>query len=116
MAPTTLPGMKTTTTQNGRDVKVSGYPVRVCELLATLEGTRYLERVMITDPANINKAKKAIKKSFQTQLDGKGFSLVEVLSPCPVNWGKSPLDGLKFVKEEMTKYFKIGVIKDETIQ
>ncbi len=116
MAPTTLPGMKTTTTQNGRDVKVSGYPVRVCELLATLEGTRYLERVMVTDPANINKAKKAIKKAFQAQLDRKGFSLVEVLSPCPVNWGKSPLDGLKFVKEEMTKYFKLGVIKDETVQ
>ena len=114
MAPTTLPGMKTTTTQTGRDVKLMGHALRVSELLSTLDGAVYLERTAITDPLNVNRTKKAVKKAFQNQLAGLGFSMVEVLSPCPVNWGKTPLDALKFVKTEMMDYFKLGVIKDLT--
>ncbi len=114
MAPTTLPGMKTTTTQAGRDVKLMGHALRVSELLSTLDGAVYLERTAISDPLNVNRTKKAVKKAFQNQLDGLGFSMIEVLSPCPVNWGKTPLEALKFVKTEMVGYFKLGVIKDLT--
>ncbi|MFH1825275.1 MAG: thiamine pyrophosphate-dependent enzyme [Candidatus Firestonebacteria bacterium] len=114
MAPTTLLGQKTTTTPDGRDAKLAGYPLKVCELLASLEGAVYLERVTLINPANVLKAKKAIKKAFQNQIDGLGFSLVEVLSQCPVNWGLNPLDALKFVKEKMMSYFPVGVIKDRT--
>ena len=116
MAPTTLPGMKTTTTPSGRDVKLMGHALRVSELLATVEGSVYLERTTIIDPVNVGRTKKAIKKAFQNQLDGLGFSLVEVLSPCPVNWGKTPLEALEFIKTDMMEYFKLGVIKDKTIK
>jgi len=116
MAPTTLPGMKTTTTQKGRDVAVAGYPMRVSELLSTLEGAAYIERVTVTDPANVVKAKKAIKKAFLNQIDHAGFSFVEVLSPCPVNWGLKPLEALTFIKEKMIPYFKLGVIKDKAAE
>jgi 2-oxoglutarate ferredoxin oxidoreductase subunit beta len=112
MAPTTLLGQKTTTTPYGRDPKLAGYPLKVCELLATIEGAVYLERVALINPAHVLKAKKAIKKAFQVQLNGEGFSLVEVLSQCPVNWGLKPLDALKFVKEKMMTYFNVGVIKE----
>ncbi len=114
MAPTTLPGMKTTTTPKGRDVAVAGYPMRVSELLSTLEGAAYIERVTLIDPASVVKAKKAIKKAFLNQIDHYGFSFVEVLSPCPVNWGLKPLEALTFIKEKMMPYFKLGVIKDKT--
>lgn len=114
MAPTTLPGMKTTTSQEGRDVKVAGYPLRVSELLSSLEGAVYIERVTVIDPANVVKAKKAIKKAFLNQVNNVGFSFVEVLSPCPINWGLKPLEALKFVKEKMMPYYKLGVIKDKS--
>lgn len=111
MAPTTLPGQRTATTPLGRDTKLDGYPLRVCELLATLEGACYLERTTVTSPPAVRKTKNAIRKAFQAQLDGKGFALVEVLSPCPSRWGMSPVDALKFVDEEMTKFFPLGVCK-----
>jgi len=114
MAPTTLIGMKTTTTPAGRDSAVAGYPLRVSELLSSIEGAVYIERVTVIDPANVIKAKKAIKKAFQNQVDKIGFSFVEVLSPCPVNWGLKPLESLNFVKEKMMPYYKLGVIKDNT--
>jgi 2-oxoglutarate ferredoxin oxidoreductase subunit beta len=114
MAPTTLEGQKTTTTPYGRDVKVSGYPLRVSELLATIEGAAYIERVSLIDPANVMKAKRAVKKAFENQVKGFGFSLIEVLSPCPVNWGLIPVKALEFIKNNMMEYYKIGVIKDKT--
>jgi 2-oxoglutarate ferredoxin oxidoreductase subunit beta len=114
MAPTTLPGMKATTAPYGRDVSLQGYPIRVCELLSTLDGSKYIERVSVDSPANVIKAKKAIKKAFETQKAGLGFSLIEVLSTCPTNWGKTPVDAVKFVKEEMIPYYPLGVYKDST--
>lgn len=112
MAPTTLLGQETTTSPGGRQQAVAGYPIKVCELLSPLEGVAYAERVSLTSPANVAKAKRAIKKAFQTQLDGKGFSIVEVLSTCPTQWGMSPLDALKHVDEVMTPYYPLGVFKD----
>jgi 2-oxoglutarate ferredoxin oxidoreductase subunit beta len=113
MAPTTLIGQKTATTPFGRDAKREGYPMKVCELLATLEGVSYLERVAVNNPKNIIAAKRAIKKAFQKQLDGKGFSLVEVLSQCPVDWDKTPQDAVKWVDEVFMKTFPLGVYKDK---
>jgi 2-oxoglutarate ferredoxin oxidoreductase subunit beta len=106
--------MKTTTSRDGRDTAVAGHPLRVSELLSSIEGIEYIERVAVVDPVNIVRAKKAIKKAFQNQVDKKGFSFVEVLSPCPINWGLKPLDSLKYVKEKMMAYFKLGVIKDRS--
>jgi len=113
MAPTTLLGQVTATTPFGRDPKRDGYPIKLCELLSTLEGATYLERVAIHNPQNIIKAKKAIKKAFQYQIDGKGFSLVEVISNCPVDWGMTPLDSIKWIEETFIKSFPLGVIKDK---
>ncbi len=113
MAPTTLIGQVTETTPFGRNPEREGYPIKLCELLSTLEGTRYLERVAIYNPQNIIKAKKAIKKAFQCQIDGKGFSLVEVISNCPVDWGMTPLDSIKWVEETFIKSFPLGTIKDK---
>lgn len=112
MAPTTLLGQKTETTPYGRSVKNEGPPLRVCELLATLSEVAYLERVAVTSPAKVRRAKKAIVKAFKNQVEGKGFSLVEILSPCPTGWEMSPVDSLKFVDETMTKVFPLGVFKD----
>lgn len=112
MAPTTLIGQKTTTTPFGREVKESGYPLRIPELLSSLEGVYYLERVAVNNPANVRKAKKAIKKSFVTQIEEKGFSLVEVLSPCPTNLKLSPVEALKWLEEKMIPYYPLGVIKE----
>lgn len=112
MAPTTLLGQKATTCQLGRNVPMNGNPIRVSEMLATLDGPSYIARVALTDPANVTKAKRAIKKAFENQVAGKGFSMVEVLSPCPTNWGVSAIDAVKYVKEEMTKQFPLGVYKD----
>jgi 2-oxoglutarate/2-oxoacid ferredoxin oxidoreductase subunit beta len=114
MAPTTLIGQKTATSPFGRDTALAGYPIRVCELLAPLEGTTYLERVTVTDAKNVIKAKKAIKKAFQVQLDNKGFSLVEVLSGCPTDWEMSPEESVKWIEEKMIPYFPLGVVKDKT--
>ncbi len=113
MAPTTLLGQKTTTTPLGRNVKEAGYPLRVCELLSSLPGVAYLERVAVNNPSNIRKAKKAIRKAFTLQLERNSFSLVEFLSPCPTCWRLSPLDSLKWLEENMISYFRLGVVKDK---
>ena len=114
MAPTTLPGMKTTTSQQGRDVTVQGYPIRVCELLGQLDGPAYIERVAVDNPAHIIKAKAALSKAFSVQQQKLGFSLVEVVSGCPINWGMTALNALKFVGEHTLKYYPLGVYKDLT--
>ncbi len=113
MAPTTLPKQVTQTSPYGRDVTVVGYPVKVCEMLSQVDGATYLERVAVNNVKNIKKAKQAIKKAFQNQIDGKGFSLVEVLSTCPTNWGLSPKDALKWLDENMETYYPLGVYKDK---
>jgi 2-oxoglutarate ferredoxin oxidoreductase subunit beta len=112
MAPTTLIGQKTTTSPSGRTIKGMGKPIRVCELLATLEETKYLERTSIHSVRNINKTKAAIRKVFQNQLNGIGFSLVEILSMCPVGWRVSPTEAVQFIEEQMLSYFPLGVYKD----
>ena len=112
MAPTTLVGQKATTAPAGRDPKQHGYPVHVCELLATLKAPAYLERVTCLDAPNIIKTKAAIKKAFQNQIDGKGFSLVEIMSACPTNWGLSPLDSIKFMREKTMVEFPLGIFRD----
>ena len=114
MAPTTLRGMKTTTTPYGRDHILEGHPIRMSEILAMLDGVTYIERVAVNSPANIRKAKKAIAKAFQVQLDGRGFSMVEILSPCPTNWKMTPVKSWQWIDEEMTKVFPLGVYKDIT--
>jgi len=114
MAPTTLLNQKTTTTPDGRNVKTHGYPIRMSEMIALLDGAVYIERTAVNSPANINKAKKAVRKSFQAQLDSLGFSLVEILSPCPVNWKMNPLESWQWIDKEMVKEFPLGVIKDTT--
>ena len=113
MAPTTLPGQKTQTSPYGRDVETVGYPVKVCEMLSNVDGATYLERVAVNNVANVKKAKAAIKKAFQNQIDGKGFSLVEVLSTCPTNWGLAPDKALEWLEENMLPYYPLGVYKDK---
>lgn len=108
MAPTTLLGMRTTTTPFGRDARLAGYPIRVVELLNTLRGPAYLARVSLAGPAAIHKAKKAIRRAFQTQLEGRGFSLVEVLSTCPVTWGMQPVEALRWLEEQMLPIYPLG--------
>ena len=114
MAPTSLPGQVTQTSPYGRDVNACGYPVKVCEMLSTLDGPEYLERVTVNSVKAIKNAKKAIKKAFQNQIDKKGFSLVEVLSTCPTNWGMTPEKALKWVDEAMIPYYPLGVYKDRS--
>ncbi|MEA4832851.1 MAG: thiamine pyrophosphate-dependent enzyme [Oscillospiraceae bacterium] len=114
MAPTTLPGQVSTTTPYGRDVKIQGNPIRVCEMLSTLSGTAYAERVAVDCVKNIKNAKKAIKKAFETQIKGLGFSIVEVLSSCPTNWGKTPEQALEWIRTDMIPYYPLGVYKDTT--
>jgi 2-oxoglutarate ferredoxin oxidoreductase subunit beta len=111
MAPTTLPGMRTTSSPKGRDVEIMGFPVKVCELLSTLGGATYIVRRSVHDPGHINQTKKAIMTAFKVQMSQMGFSLVEVLSSCPVNWGKNPAEALKFVKEEMIPFYPLGDYK-----
>jgi len=113
MAPTSLPGQVTQTSPYGRDVKTQGYPVKVAELLSALDGPEYIERVAVNNVKNVNKAKKAIKKAFQNQIEGKGFSLIEVVSSCPTNWGMSPSQALQWVEEKMIPYYPLGVYKDK---
>lgn len=112
MAPTTLIGQKATTASNGRDPKKHGTPLKVCEMLSTVEGATYLERVSMHDPNHIRKAKKAIRKAFEIQKAGKGFSLIEVLSTCYTNWGMTPVDALDWLKNEMIPYYPLGVFKE----
>jgi 2-oxoglutarate ferredoxin oxidoreductase subunit beta len=111
MAPTTLVGQVTQTSPYGRDSKTMGFPIKMSEMLATLKGVTYISRVALTKPAYIIKAKKAIKKAFQIQLDGKGFSFVEVLSTCPTNWGLSPVESSKWLEDNMIPYYPLGEFK-----
>lgn len=112
MAPTTLLGMKATTAPGGRDPKLHGYPMHICEMLNTLTAPAYLERTSCNTPANVIKTKKAIKKGFQNQIEGKGYSLVEIVTSCPTNWGLDPLESLNFLEENMFKEFPLGVVRD----
>lgn len=116
MAPTTLPGQVTQTTPYGRDPKIAGFPVRVCELLSSLTGVEYLERVTVNTIPHLRQAKKAIKKAFQNQVEGKGFSLIEVVSTCPTNWGMSPVEALDWLEKNMLPYYPLGVYKDRSAQ
>ncbi|MDP4119615.1 MAG: thiamine pyrophosphate-dependent enzyme [Bacillota bacterium] len=112
MAPTTLPNQVTQTTPYGRDVDSAGYPIRVCELLSTLDGVALAQRVSVDSVKNVNLAKKAIKKGFQNQIDKKGFSIIEVVSTCPTNWGLTPVEAVKWLQENMLPYYPLGVYKD----
>ncbi|MCL1803029.1 MAG: thiamine pyrophosphate-dependent enzyme [Eubacteriaceae bacterium] len=112
MAPTTLIGQKTTTSQSGRSEEHSGKPLRVCEMLATIDGAKYIERVSVDKPLNARRAKRAILRAFETQLEGKGFSLVEVLSTCPTNWGLDPSESLDWLRENMIPYYPLGNYKN----
>jgi len=108
MAPTTLPGQRTSTTPRGRDPKLAGNPIRVCELLAALEGPAYLARVTVANPRRVREAKRAIRRAFQAQLGGLGFSLVEVLSTCPTRWSMSPEEALSWLEANMIPYYPLG--------
>ena len=112
MAPTTLLGQKTTTSPYGRSKEHSGAPIRVAEMLATIDGSAYIERTAINNTANIIKTKNAIRKAFQTQIEGKGFSLVEILSNCPTNWGKTPAESMEWIEQNMIPYYPLGVKKE----
>ena len=111
LAPTTILGQKTTSTPYGRDATLAGYPIRVCELLSSLDGANYLARVGIFDASSVTQARRAIKKAFESQMEGKGFSLVEFLSPCPTNLKLSPIEAIQWVKEKMTSFFPLGEYK-----
>ena len=114
LAPTTLVGMKATTAPGGRDPKEHGYPMHMCELMNQLTAPYYLERTSCNTPANVNRTKAAIKKAFRNQLEGKGFSMVEIVTSCPTNWGLDPLDALDFLEQKMFKEFPLGVIRDRS--
>ncbi len=116
MAPTTLVGQVTTTSPYGRKPEIEGYPVNVCEMLATLKGAVYVERVSTHDIKNLNNTKKAIKKAFQVQLAGLGFSIVEVLSTCPTNWGMDPVKSLKWVEEKMIPEYPLGNFRGKDLE
>jgi 2-oxoglutarate ferredoxin oxidoreductase subunit beta len=111
MAPTTLPGQSTSSSPSGRDVEVSGFPIRTAELLSTLDGAGYIVRRSLHDPKHVRQAKKAIRLAFETQRQGLGFSMVELLSTCPTNWGKTPSQALKWLEENMIPYYPLGDYK-----
>jgi len=115
MAPTTMLGQKTTTSPYGREYSADGYPIRMAELLATLEGSAFVARVAVNKPKNVIAAKKAIKKAFQMQIDDIGFSFVEVVSTCPTNWRMTPKEAAWRVEEELLPYFPLGVFKERTM-
>ena len=112
MAPTSLPGQVTQTSPYGRDVKTVGFPIKICELLSSLDGPEFIQRVAVNNVKNVLAAKKAIKKAFENQIQGKGFSLVEVISSCPTNWGMTPQKALDWAEENMIPYYPLGVYKD----
>lgn len=116
MAPTSLPGQVTQTSPYGRDVKTAGYPVRVCELLSTLSGTALAQRVTVDTVAHVKEAKKAIKKGFENQINKKGYSIIEVVSTCPTNWGLSPQEAITWLRDNMLPYYPLGVYKDVTAE
>ena len=113
MAPTSLVGQVTQTSPYGRNSENEGYPIRVAELLATLNGPRYIERVAVNNVKNVRRAEKAIRKAFMNQIEGKGFSLVEVIASCPTNWKMKPVEANKWVEEAMIPYYPLGVFKDK---
>ncbi|MBQ9988770.1 MAG: hypothetical protein IJP30_03445 [Clostridia bacterium] len=114
MAPTTLVGQKATTAPYGRQLVGQGSPIRVSEMIATLDGATYVERVSLHDAANVNRAKRAVEKAFRRQIEKKGFSMVEILSTCPTNWGLSPVEALNYIiKEQMLPVYPLGVLKEE---
>jgi 2-oxoglutarate ferredoxin oxidoreductase subunit beta len=116
MAPTTLISQVTTTSPFGRKPEVHGYPIQVCELLSTLEGAAFVERVSMHDIKNIINAKKAIKKAFKVQMAGLGYSIVEVLSSCPTNWGLDPVNALKWIEEKMIPHYRLGNFKGKDLE
>ncbi len=116
MAPTTLITQETTTTPYGRDPRQEGYPVKVSEMLALLNGVAYVERTAVNSPAGIRRTKKAIQRAFQAQINDQGFSLVEILSPCPINWRMSVVDSWRWIDRVMTKEFPLGVLKEPPAQ
>jgi 2-oxoglutarate ferredoxin oxidoreductase subunit beta len=111
LAPTTLPGQKTTSSPLGRDVEESGFPIRTAEMLATIEGVGYVARRSLHDPKNIRQSKKALRMAFETQVKGLGFSMVELLSSCPTNWGLNPIEALQWIEERMIPVFPLGDYK-----
>lgn len=111
LAPTTLVDQKTSTSPAGRKAREAGYPIRIAELLSQVEGAHYIARTSLHDPVHIRRAGKAVKRAFQTQLEGKGFSLVEMLSTCPTNWGLSPEDSMDFVRDRMIPLYPLGEFK-----
>jgi len=116
MAPTTLPGQSSTTTPYGRDVKTQGYPLKVCEMLATIDGVYYAERTSTDTTKNIAATKKALKKAFTYQSENKGFTIVEVLANCPTYWGKTALESLEWMKTDLIPYYPMGVYRDNGAQ
>ena len=114
MAPTTIENQTTTTTPYGRSGEIEGYPIKMSEIVAIVKGAVYVERVAVNSPANIRRTKRAIRKAFQMQIDERGFSLVEILSPCPTNWKMGTLEAWQWIDTEMTKEFPLGLIKDVT--
>ena len=116
MAPTSLPGQITQTTPYGRDVKTVGYPVKVAELLSSLDGPEFIARVAVNSVKNVKNAKAVIRKAFENQVNNKGFSLVEVISACPTNWGMTPSKALKWVEDNMIPYYPLGIYKDRSAQ
>ncbi|MBI4685118.1 MAG: 2-oxoglutarate oxidoreductase [Nitrospirae bacterium] len=113
MAPTTLTGQKTTTTQKGREVKVSGYPLHVSELLSTIDGVSFVQRTAVDSVKNLLLTKKAVAKAFRYQIKNKGFSFIEILSPCPTDWGMSTEEAIKWMQKEMISVFPLGTFKDK---
>ncbi|MDI6823216.1 MAG: thiamine pyrophosphate-dependent enzyme [Bacillota bacterium] len=111
MAPTTLVGQETTTTPLGRDASYHGHPVRVSEMLALLDGAAYVARVSVHAPGHVNRAKRALRRAFEVQLENRGFSLVEVVSACPTNWGMTPVEALRWVEQNMLPYYRLGEFK-----
>ncbi|MCL1879339.1 MAG: thiamine pyrophosphate-dependent enzyme [Actinomycetia bacterium] len=112
MAPTSLPGQVTQTSPYGRDVAAAGYPVRVCELLSSLDGVALAERVTVNNPKNVRAAKKAIRKGLEYQMEGLGYSIIEVVATCPTNWGMEPKDAFEWLADNMLPYYPLGVYKD----
>lgn len=112
MAPTTLIGQKTTTTPRGREAMHAGYPLRVSEMLATIDGASLIARTSVDSTKNLLKTRMLIEKAFRYQMEDKGFSLVEILSPCPTDWGMSPEDSMKWIQSDMTAVYKLGILKD----
>ncbi len=115
MAPTTLLGQQTTTSPYGRNLNADGYPIRMAEMVATLEGTSYVARMAIDTPANILKARRSVFKAFEMQVKDMGFAFVELLATCPTNWGMTPRESIKRIKDELIPYYPLGVFKEKEV-